>query len=507
MRPLLALVVLILVTGITLPWWGNSPGVAVNTPRVAIAGFVTLDPVQASSLEEFRLLDALCEPLVRINPQTLQPEPALAERWSSNPTSTVWTFSLRAARWSDDTPVTASQMSAGLQRHRDGSASGAALDAITHLSAPDEHTLVITCSRPQATLIQMLATPVFVPLHPAMASPIAWTDPRFIIGNGPLLCRDMAPRHHLDLSPSPTYHGPAQAKGNVRLLVVDDPGTSVRLYLDGRVDAVLRLNADTIGDLRRVHAPDLKTTGSWGTEIYRLRVGAQADRPHIPLAIRRALARSVDRVALVHDLLHDNGTPATTLVPNSAEQLGYHAPLTTLSYDLEAARRDLDVARKELGADEIPTIEVIVPSNQPERLRVAEWLCDRWQRDLGVTVRIAAVPANLAQSRVKARDYDAARGSLIGDYLDPAYFLHCFRANSGMNRTGFSDPIFDALLLTAEADSEKRMAVLSQAETRLLEAAPIIPLFHYACAFLVTPAVHGVQANVLEQVRYWEVGF
>jgi len=502
MRPLLALAVLILVTGITMPWWGNTPGVAANTPRLAVAGFVTLDPVQASSLEEFRLLDALCEPLVRINPHTLVPEPALAEHWSCDPTSTVWTFSLRAARWSDDTSVTAAQMEAGLQRHRDGSASGAALDAITRMMAPDERTLVITCSRPQATLVHILATPVFVPLHPAMASPIAWTDPRRIIGNGPLLCRELAPRHHIDLVPSLTYHGPAQAKGPVRLLVVDDSGTSVRLYLDGRVDAVLRLNADTIGDLNRVHSPDLQTTGSWGTEIYRLRIAAHANRPPLPLALRRALARSVDRVALVHDLLHDNGAPATTLVPTTAEQLGYHPPYTALSYDLEAARRDIAEV-----VGEIPPIELIVPSNQPERLRIAEWLCDRWQRDLGISVRVAAVPANLAQSRIKACDYDAARGSLVGDYLDPAYFLHCFQANSGMNRTGFIDPVYDALLLTAEADSSQRLALLSQAEMRLLEAAAFIPLFHYACSFLVTPKLHGVQANVLEQVRYSEIGF
>ena len=506
MRPLLALVVLILVTGITMPWWGSSPGVAATTPRLAVGGFVTLDPIQASSLEEFRLLDALCEPLVRINPQTLQPEPALAERWSHDATSTAWTFTLRAARWSDDSSITAAQMAAGLQRHRDGSASGMALDAITAMTAPDDHTLIITCSRPQATLVQILATPVFVPLHSAMASPTAWTDPRQIIGNGPMICSQVAPRHHLDLAPSPTYRGSAAAKGTVRLLIVDDAGTSVRLYLDGRVDAVLRLNADTIGDLRRVASPDLQSTGSWGTELYRLRVEAHADRLMIPLEVRRALARSVDRAALVHELLHDNGAPATTLVPRTAEQLGYQAPSTVLAYDLAAARRDLATYSSESNQI-IPPIELLVPSNQPERLRIAEWLCDRWQRDLGISVRVAAVPANLAQSRVKARDYDLARGSVIGDYLDPAYFLYCFQTNSGMNRTGFSDPAYDALLLSAEVDPAQRLAVLAQAETRLLESAPIIPLFHYACAFLVTPTLRGIHANALEQVRYFEIGF
>ena len=508
MRPLLALVVLILAFGTTVPWWGTWLGttttMAADTPRLAVAGFVTLDPQQASSLEEFRLLDALCEPLVRLDPQSLRPQPALAERWQSDATGSVWTFSLRRAQWSDHTPVTAAQMAAGLQRHRQGSAASAALGAITDLAAPDEQTLVITCSRPQATLVEILATPVFVPLHPAMSAPTAWTDPRRIIGNGPLQCVDFAPRHHLDLQPSPTYDGPSPARGAVRLLLIDDVGTAVRLYLDHRVDAVLRLSADIIGDLRRNASAELQSSGSWGTEFYRLRVDAHADRPQLARALRRALARSVDRVALVHELLHDNGTPATTLVPGTAEKLGYHPPLALLAYDLAAARRELAAIGDQQS---LPALELVVPSNQPERLRIAEWLCDRWQRDLGLTVRLAAVPANLAQSRIAARDYDLARGSLIGDYLDPAYFLHCFESTSGMNRTGFADARFDQLLLSAEADPSQRLALLAQAEAHLLAAAPLIPLFHYACSFLATSRLHGVRANLLEQVRYSEIGF
>jgi oligopeptide transport system substrate-binding protein len=509
MRLLLVLVVLILAFGTTVPWWGTWLGtattMAADTPRLAVAGFITLDPQQASSLEEFRLLDALCEPLVRLDPQSLRPQPALAERWQSDATGSVWTFSLRRAQWSDHTPVTAAQMVAGLQRHRQGSAASAALSAITDLAAPDEQTLIITCSRPQATLVEILSTPVFVPLHPAMSAPTAWTDPRRIIGNGPLQCVDFAPRHHLDLQPSPTYDGPSPARGALRLLLIDDVGTAVRLYLDHRVDAVLRLSADLIGDLRRSGSAILQSSASWGTEFYRLRVEAHAHRPQLARAVRRALARSVDRVALVHELLHDNGTPATTLVPSAADKLGYHPPLTVLAYDLAAAQRELTVAG--LTQQTLPTLELVVPSNQPERLRIGEWLCDRWRRDLGLTVHVVAVPANLAHSRIAARDYDLARGSLIGDYLDPAYFLHCFESTSGMNRTGFADAGFDRLLLEAEADPQQRLALLAQAEARLLDAAPLVPLFHYACSFLVSSRLHGIDANLLEQVRYAEVGF
>ena len=483
MRPLLALVILALVAGMSAPWWGRGTAAPPGAVVIAVGGAVTLDPTQASTLEEFRILAALCEGLVRVDPATLATQPALAERWSCDVAGTMWTFTLGERAWSDGSPVTAQEMAAGLELHRSASASSSLLSGVTTITAEGGRALRIATRTPMPWLPSVLATPVFVPRHPSMDRPQAWSRPLAVIGNGPLRCVGETPRHHLDLAPSPTYRGPHPAAGPLRLLTVDDAGTAVRLYLDGRVDAVLRLTSDTIGDLVRAKREDLQRSASWGTELYRV-------RGTVPLPLRQALARSIDREAIVRELLHGNGVPATTLVPASAGMLGYHP-----------AERAV-VRTETLPGQEL---ELLVPSNQAERLRTGEWLCDRWKRDLGITVALTAVPSNQAASRVKALDYSIARGSLVGDYLDPAYFLECFRGTSGMNRTGWSDAEYERLLDAAAADPARRLALLAQAEARLLDAAVVIPLYHYACAFLVRPTVSGIQANTLELVHYSDV--
>jgi oligopeptide transport system substrate-binding protein len=68
----------------------------------------SLDPQIGTSQVEQRIYLALFEGLVEYDPQTLEPIPAIAERWESNHDSTEFTFYLRRnARWSNNEPITA----------------------------------------------------------------------------------------------------------------------------------------------------------------------------------------------------------------------------------------------------------------------------------------------------------------------------------------------------------------------------------------------------------------
>lgn len=68
----------------------------------------TLDPAIGNGQPEARLYMALFEGLVEYNPKTLNPEPALAERWHINNDSSEFTFHLRNnGRWSNGDPIDA----------------------------------------------------------------------------------------------------------------------------------------------------------------------------------------------------------------------------------------------------------------------------------------------------------------------------------------------------------------------------------------------------------------
>ncbi len=68
----------------------------------------SLDPQIGTGQVEQRIYLALYEGLVEYDPQTLEPVPAIAERWETNGDSTEFTFHLRRnARWSNGEPITA----------------------------------------------------------------------------------------------------------------------------------------------------------------------------------------------------------------------------------------------------------------------------------------------------------------------------------------------------------------------------------------------------------------
>jgi ABC-type oligopeptide transport system substrate-binding subunit len=80
----------------------------------------SLDPAISNGQPEARLYLALYEGLVEYNRKTLEPEPALAERWHTNNDSSEFTFHLRTTgRWSNGDPIDANDFVYSFRRALD----------------------------------------------------------------------------------------------------------------------------------------------------------------------------------------------------------------------------------------------------------------------------------------------------------------------------------------------------------------------------------------------------
>jgi oligopeptide transport system substrate-binding protein len=540
MRRLLVLIATLLAIGAVVPWSlhadarPHGPVVALGLPR-------TIDPAQAARLDEFRLITALFEPLVRLVPGTLQPEPALAATWETSADRLTWTFHLQPhATWSDGHAVTAQDMRRGLLRHLivqspnafylDGIIAGASCseqDPVARqqqlescgIRCPDEHTLTLTLTHPVPYLAAILSLSAFVPATQAQAvgadlrsQAQVWNDPTQIVGNGPMVCTGYLARHHYDFAPNPHYAGVHAAHGTVRALIVENPGTALRLYLSCQVDAILLLPADAVHDIELAHMPGLLQATSLSTSFLRIRLISRQkdDQPAVTAALhnpafRRALARSVDRAALVNGLLLGDAVPASTFVPAElGRYLPYQAPIEILASDQDAAARELATARQVIGT--LPDLELIVPSQPAERLSVAEFVVDGWRRRLGITVTLLQMPQTELRAHEIGHQYDLDYANWLGDFLDPTTFLDCFRTEGGANRTGYADQVYDHLLdRAARSDGAERWSALQEAERHLLADPPLIPLFHGKCSFLVRPGLGGITANPLEIVYFDEL--
>jgi ABC-type oligopeptide transport system substrate-binding subunit len=218
-------------------------------------------------------------------------------------------------------------------------------------------------------------------------------------------------------------------------------------------------------------------------------------KPFDNVWVRRALNHAVDREAIANDLLKRSRDPWGNFTPSGYP--GYQAP-PGIRFDPAEARRCLARAGHPDGIG-FPKISILFNTSEDHR-RIAEAIQSMWRDVLHIEVELSNQEWGSYLKACTDLQYDVARRSWIGDYLDPNTFLACYITKDGNNRTGWSHPRYDRLIRDAafEVVPEKRFALLAEAEALLLSEGPVIPIYHYSTNELVKPYVSGIHQTPLD---------
>jgi oligopeptide transport system substrate-binding protein len=132
--------------------------------------------------------------------------------------------------------------------------------------------------------------------------------------------------------------------------------------------------------------------------------------------------------------------------------------------------------------------------------RTAVALADQWKSALGVKVDIVEMEWKAYLARREQPDgCDLLRFGWSADYADPEAFLTLFESRHPQNSFGFSDRRFDEAMYASRraTSAADRLRRLGEAEAILLEAMPVVPVFHRVTKRLVDPRVEGAEPNPL----------
>jgi ABC-type oligopeptide transport system substrate-binding subunit len=135
---------------------------------------------------------------------------------------------------------------------------------------------------------------------------------------------------------------------------------------------------------------------------------------------------------------------------------------------------------------------------------VAEAVSDFIGETLGVEITVEQTPWDVFQGEISAGDYQSYILGWAADYPDPQDFLDVLlHSRSPLNYTGFSDADVDRLLEEAriEGDHEKRLDLYQEAERRVLDGAPWVPLYTGVERWVVAPYVHGFELPAIVRPR------
>jgi oligopeptide transport system substrate-binding protein len=461
----------------------------------------TLDPAQATLILEGRILSALLEGLTVADGATLEPRPGAAESWDISADGLTYTFHLRDAAWSDGRPVTAEDFRwswlrvmampeaanwelmkpvKGAQAYREKQTSAEAVG----LRAPDARTLLVELERPTPYFLALTSLMTYLPVpRPAVeAHGRHWTRPGHFTGNGPFTLSEWSPNHRLIATRNPRFRAPAALPAITFLCVAPGPA-QFNLYEGGMARWVADPPPDLVRDL--AGRPDLHVSPRLGISFVRM---AANHEPFKDNRVRRAFSLTIDRPRIVKT----NGAGQLAWEGFVPPGLAGYAGAKPPPGGAEAAR---DLLRR--AGRVIPKIRFLYPA-QKEFTVIAQTLQAIWKETLGIEVVLDRVDRKEWSRRRRELDYELCLSSWIGDYQDPNSFLEIFTGESGNNQTGWSDPVYDALVKRAAGErGEARLATLAQAEERLLAEGPAAPLYVPVTIELWDPKLRGISENLL----------
>ena len=484
-----------------------------------------LDPHVVTGVPENHLIRALFEGLAVKNPVTLEPEPGVAERWEFSEEGKVITFFLNPeAKWSNGDPVTAQDYVWSWNRalHPETgnlyaymlypvvNAEAYSKGDITDfnevgIKAIDARTLQVTLNAPTPYFIQLMDHYSTFALHPPTLLKFGkmtdrftpWTRVGNIVSNGAFTLDEWLLNRRIGMKKSHTYWD----RDNVSLNgVIFYPTENV--VSEERMFRVEQLHRTEVVPLEKIPGYRAMETSAYiqapylGTYYYLVNTERA---PTDNVKVRQALAMSLDRDKLVRSVLQDTAVPAYSITPPGT--LGYYPP-QVFSYDPERARELLAEAGYPNG-EGWPGLEVIYNTNEAHR-KVAVAVQQMWKKELGVDITISNQEWKVYLNSVSQRDFQVARRGWIGDYVDPNNFLDLFITDGGNNNTGYSDPVYDDIVLQRAPRAptrEARYALFREAETRLMEQMPIIPIYTYTSKHLVHPSVEGIYPNLMDSLN------
>jgi len=498
----------------------GTPGLVVlNNGNAAEPG--TLDPHLANGNWENNIIGDLLMGLTTENAKG-EPVPGAAERWETSPDGLTWTFHLRDHQWSDGQPVTAGDFVFAWRRILDPKTAG---DYAYYLylikngeavntgkipgtelgvSAPDDKTLVVTLQNPAPYLLEYLThyTTFPVPRHVIEAKGEAWTRPGNYVGNGAYVLSEWVPNDHVTLDKNSKFYDAANVKvDRVVYYPTIDYGAALRRLRAGELDIQDRLPQLEIDWLKANMPEVLRIAPILVTEYL---VANEGRKPFDDVRVREALNLALDRETLTSRVSRVGHIPGYGLVPPGTANYpgGVALSFKSMPQADRIKRAQQLMQQAGFGPNKRLKTTLAIRSTAPDALRVPAAIQAMW-REIYVDVELVQSDAAVFYAKLRQKDFDIAVAGWQGDFNDATTFLDLLRKGNANNHGNYDNPKFDALLNSAntESDLKKRGEMLAQAEQTALNDYAVIPSFFWASGELVRPYVKGWETNASDVHR------
>ncbi|MFV0560133.1 MAG: peptide ABC transporter substrate-binding protein [Enterococcus sp.] len=483
----------------------------------------TADLSVATDTISFTALNNVYEGIYRLDEDS-NPQPAGASEMAEvSEDGLTYTIKLREdAKWSNGDPVTAQDYVYGWQRTVDPATASEyaylfesvenAADITAGDKKPEElgikavndHELEIKLTKQTPYFKYLLAFPSFFPQNQSVVEEngddYASTSDKAVY-NGPFTLEEFSgPGTDTEWQyvKNDDYWDKDSVKlSKINVSVVKESSTALNLFKDGQADDVI-----LSGELAQQNAndPAYQSVKEARTSYIEFNQ-REDDSPFKNENLRKAIAYSIDRDALVKQVLGDGSVASTGLVPadmsknpSTDEDFAKEAG-DLVSYDKDKAKEYWEKAKEELGIDTL-SFELMASDDDSSK-KVIEYLQNTIEQNLsGVTVKPTPVPFSVRLDRSSSGDFDTVLGGWGADYSDPSSFTDLFTTGNAYNRGQWSNEDYDAVVeassTTDAGDEDKRWEDLQEANKIIADDMGVVPVYQKAEGHLVNPDIKGI---------------
>lgn len=470
---------------------------------------VILDPAQATDGNSLNLTQEFMRGLVQFKVGTFDIEPVIAQKWEMSSDGRHWTFTLkRNLKFSDGTPIDAAAVKFNFDRWRlvnnpyhstlpygyYAAMFGSFPGLIKDVTVKNPQTVVFTLTRPFSPFLHDLAMPSFALGSPKAIAANVQNFGQAPVGYGPYLLSEWVKDDHITLKTNPTWQGIKPAYGTVIIRDIPDQATSVLEMQKGNIDFLVDPRPDDAKTLAQQPGITIYQQPSNNNSYLAMNVERT---PFGNLDVRRAVAYALDIPAIVKAFYNRGAVVANNWTPPG--MLGDNPAVKAYPHDPAKAKQLLAKAGLANGF----SVDLLYPTAprpyMPEPQRIAEAI----QADLktvGINVTLQPYEFGVFLDKIRHGEDAMCLIGWSGDNGDPDDFFYPLLDKdsadakpNGQNYSFWRDEKFHQLMLAGQgtvADA-KRAAIYREANARVNDQVPAIPIVHTTVPIAVKSSIGG----------------
>ncbi|MUK87611.1 glutathione ABC transporter substrate-binding protein [Ornithinibacillus sp. L9] len=459
-----------------------------------------LSPIDTNDSVSSNVIVQVYETLFSLNPETMEPEPLLAESYET-PDENTWVITLKEGiSFHDGTPFNAEAVKYTFEQMKDpdrAAPRASLLEPIDTIEVEDEYTVVLTTKEPYGPMLAALSHS-----NASIVSPTADQEGdinREPVGTGPFVFENWEEGDQVVLTKNEDYwRDPAQLD-KVTFKVVPEYSTAISMLETGDVQFLDAIPSDHISRVESLS--NVEVDKQEGTRVSYLTFNVEKE-PFNELEFRQAVAYAVDQESYVNQL---NGLGSYNESIIGPKVFGYEEEATEYGYDYDPDKAT-EIIEANGYSDESITMLV---ANRDNYMKMAE-IVQSQLSNVGLDVEIETMEWGAFLDTARAGDYEMTFLGWANSTADGSELLYPNLHSDnigGSNYTRYNNDEFNQLVEESRitVDQNVRKEKLQEANILAIQDVPWVVMEHGVVTAAYDESVSGLSVDPTGQWSLYPV--